>query len=193
MFVTIGRGGRDVNATLSDMSMKTRRKLLTDSATLIAASSAAAVLAPAGAHAAAAGQDAAQAPSRLRHLSPAGLAPARGYSHVVDVSGGRTIFISGQVALDKSGAVVGGGDMRAQAKQVFENLKTALDAAGASFADVVKLGFYVTDASQVQQIRDVRDTYINTDAPPASTLVEVRRLVRQEFLIEVDAIANVAR
>jgi len=169
--------------------MKTRRKLLSDSATLIAASSAAAMLAPA---AAAEARQTVNTPSRLRHLSPDGLAPARGYSHVVDVTGGRTIFISGQVALDKSGAVVGGSDMRAQAKQVFENLKTALEAAGASFADVVKLNFYLTDASQVQAVRDVRDTYIKADTPPASTLVEVRRLVRQEFVIEVDAIANVA-
>ena len=171
------------------MSMKTRRKLLSDSATLIAASSAAAMLAPAAA--AEAGQADRKAP-RLRHLNPDGLSKARGYSHVVDVTGGRTIYISGQAAFDKSGGVVGAGDLQAQSKQVFENLKAALAAAGATFADVVKLNFYLTDVSQVQIVRDVRDTYINVDAPPASTLVEVRRLLRQELMLEVDAIANVS-
>ena len=78
-----------------------------------------------------------------------------------------------------------------QTRQVFENIRTALGEAGATFADVAKLTYYVLDASQVQVVRDVRDTFIDTGLPPASTLVEVRRLVREEFLIEVDAVANV--
>ncbi len=188
MVVTIGRGGWELNVRLTGMAMKTRRKLLSDSATLIAASSAAAMLT--ASKAAEAGQG--EKVPRVRFQNPDALAPARGYTHVVDVTGGRTIYLSGQVALDKSGAVVGAGDLRAQAKQVFENLKAALAAVNATFADVVKLNFYVTDASQVQIIREVRDSYVKTDAPPASTLVEVRRLVRQEFMIEVDAIANVS-
>jgi enamine deaminase RidA (YjgF/YER057c/UK114 family) len=159
------------------MAIKTRR-------TLLVAASAFVALLPGS-------RLRAQGP-RVRRLNPETLATPRGYSHVVDVTGGRTIYISGQVALDKGGAVVGAGDLHAQTKQVFENLKAALDAAGATFADVVKLNFYVTDASQVQIIRDVRDTYTKGDAAPASTLVEVRRLVRQEFQIEVDAIANVS-
>jgi enamine deaminase RidA (YjgF/YER057c/UK114 family) len=128
---------------------------------------------------------------RLRHLNPPTLATPRGYTHVVDVTGGRTIYVSGQVAIDRAGEIVGANDVRAQTQQVFQNLKAALDAAGAGFADVVKLGIYMLDASQVQVVRDVRDTFVDVKAPPASTLVEVRRLARPEFLIEIEAIANV--
>jgi reactive intermediate/imine deaminase len=117
-------------------------------------------------------------------------APA-GYSQVVEVRGGRTLYISGQIALDASGNVVGSGDFTAQAKQVFANLKTRLDEAGASFNDVVKLNFYLTDASSLQIVRDVRDTYVNRENPPASTLVVVKQLVRPDLLVEVDAIAVV--
>jgi enamine deaminase RidA (YjgF/YER057c/UK114 family) len=87
---------------------------------------------------------------------------------------------------------VGAGDLRAQTRQVFENVKAGLAAVGATFADVVKLTIYLTDASQVQIVRDMRDLYINTANPPASTLVEVRQLVNQAFLVEVDAIAHTA-
>src|SRR5215470_14660708 len=73
-------------------------------------------------------------------------APA-GYSHVVEVKGGRTLYIAGQIALDKEGNLVGRGDFRAQVKQVFENLKARLEEGGASFKDVVKLNYYLTDAS----------------------------------------------
>ena len=83
------------------------------------------------------------------------------------------------------------GNLKAQAQQVFENLKAVLEAAGATFADVVKFGIYMLDASQVQVVRDVRDTFIKADAPPASTLVEVRRLAREGLLLEIEAIAHV--
>lgn len=136
-------------------------------------------------------RDLAREPARAVHINPDTLPAPRGYSHVVAVSGGRTIYVSGQVPVDKTGAVVGAGDLTAQTRQVFENIKAALAAAGASFGDVVKLTFYVTDASQVQAVRDVRDRFIDAARPPASTLVEVRRLVRPEFLLEVDAIAHV--
>jgi enamine deaminase RidA (YjgF/YER057c/UK114 family) len=117
-------------------------------------------------------------------------APA-GYSQVVEVRGGRTLYISGQIALDASGNVVGSGDFTAQVKQVFANLKTRLDEAGAAFNDVVKLNFYLVDASSLQIVRDVRDTYVNRKNPPASTLVVVKQLVRPDLLVEVDAIAVV--
>jgi enamine deaminase RidA (YjgF/YER057c/UK114 family) len=112
-----------------------------------------------------------------------------GYSQVVEVRGGRTLYISGQVALDASGNLVGSGDFAAQVKQVFANLEARLDEAGASFNDVVKLNFYLLDASMLQLIRDIRDTYVNRDHPPASTLVVVKELFRPDLLIEVDAIA----
>ena len=115
-------------------------------------------------------------------------APA-GYSQLVEVRGGRTLYISGQVALDSSGNVVGPGDFSAQVKQVFANLKARLDEAGASFNSVVKLNFYLLDADNLPIVRDVRDTYVNREQPPASTLVVVKQLFRPELLVEVDAIA----
>ena len=115
-------------------------------------------------------------------------APA-GYSQVVEVRGGRTLYISGQIAVDSSGNLVGSGDFNAQVKQVFANLKARLDEAGASFNDVVKLNFYLVDAANLQIVRDIRDTYVNREHPPASTLVVVRQLVRPDLLVEVDAIA----
>ena len=129
--------------------------------------------------------------AHLTHRNPDALAAPRGYTHVVSAVGARTVYVSGQVSLDRAGALVGKADLRAQAQQVFENIKVALTAAGASFTDVVKLTYYVLDASQVQVVREIRDAFVDASRPPASTLVEVRRLVREEFLIEVDAIASV--
>jgi enamine deaminase RidA (YjgF/YER057c/UK114 family) len=112
-----------------------------------------------------------------------------GYSHVVEVRGGRTIYIAGQIALDGEGKLVGPGDFRAQTVQVFENLKARLEEGGATFQDVVKLNYYLTDASDLPSLRDTRNRYLNTDNPPASTLVVVKQLFREEFLIEVEAVA----
>ncbi len=112
-----------------------------------------------------------------------------GYSHIVEVRGGRTLYIAGQLSLDQNGKLIGPGDFRTQVKQVFENLKTRLEEVGASFKDVVKLNYYLTDASDLQALRETRDSYVNTESPPASTLVVVKQLVREEFLIEIEAIA----
>jgi enamine deaminase RidA (YjgF/YER057c/UK114 family) len=112
-----------------------------------------------------------------------------GYSHVVEARGGRTIYVSGQVALDEKGELVGPRNFRAQTVQVFENLKARLAEAGATFRDVVKLNYYLTDASDLQGLRDTRNRYLNIENPPASTLVVVKQLFREEFLIEVEAIA----
>jgi len=116
----------------------------------------------------------------------------QGYSHVVEVRGGRTLYIAGQVALDKDGNLVGRGDFQAQVKQVFENLKARLAEGGASFKDVVKLNYYLTDASSLQALRDTRNSYVNTEHPPASTLVVVKQLAREEFLVEIEAVAVVS-
>jgi reactive intermediate/imine deaminase len=115
-----------------------------------------------------------------------------GYTHVVEVTAGRPVYIAGQVALDPSGAIVGPGDIRTQARQVFDNLRAALEAVGAGFDQVVKLTFYLVDATQLPIVREIRDQYVNTQQPPASTAVEVRRLVHDDVLIEVEAIAVVA-
>jgi enamine deaminase RidA (YjgF/YER057c/UK114 family) len=85
--------------------------------------------------------------------------------------------------------VVGPGDIRAQARQVFDNLQAALQSVGASFEQVVKLNYYLLDATQLAAVREVRDQYVNTARPPASTAVEVRRLALDDLLIEVEAVA----
>jgi enamine deaminase RidA (YjgF/YER057c/UK114 family) len=128
----------------------------------------------------------------LRFLDPPALPPAKGYTQVVEVPAGyRLAFLSGPVALDSSGALRPGADFRAQATQVFENLGAGLAAAGADFDDVVKLNFYILDARQIPVLREVRDRYVNLAAPPASTLVQVSRLFRDDILLEVEAIAAV--
>jgi enamine deaminase RidA (YjgF/YER057c/UK114 family) len=114
-----------------------------------------------------------------------------GYSHIVEVRGGRTLYIAGQLALDEDGNLVGAGDFRAQVEQVFANLNARLAEGNATFNDVVKLNYYLTDGSDLLPVREVRNRYINTEHPPASTLVVVKRLVREEYLIEVEAIAVV--
>ena len=113
----------------------------------------------------------------------------QGYSQVVEARGGRTLYVAGQIAVDKEGKLVGAGDFRAQVKQVFENLKARLEEGGASFKDVVKLNYYLTDVSDLQALRDTRNSYINSENPPASTLVVVKQLVREEYLLEIEAIA----
>jgi len=119
------------------------------------------------------------------------LPPSPGYSQAVEISRGRIIYIAGQVSLDRAGKLVGERDMRAQAEQAFQNLKAALEASGAKFENVVKLNYYFTDISQIPVVREVRDRFINTLNPPASTAVEVKRLVRPEWLIEIEAVAIV--
>jgi enamine deaminase RidA (YjgF/YER057c/UK114 family) len=121
--------------------------------------------------------------------NPPGLSTPRGYSHLVDVPAGRTLYIAGQVAFDVEGKVVGKGDIRAQTEQVFRNLKTALESAGSSFSDVVKLNWYVRDVSQLAIYREVREKYFGAGPFPASTLVEVKGLVIDDLLIEVEAVA----
>lgn len=124
------------------------------------------------------------------HQAPPGMAAGSGYSHAV-AGTGRLVTVAGQVAIDAEGNLVGPGDPGAQAEQVFENLRLALDAAGATFAHVIKLGFFVTDVGFLPAIREVRDRYIDTSRPPASTAVQVAALVRPEFLVEVEALALV--
>jgi 2-iminobutanoate/2-iminopropanoate deaminase len=113
------------------------------------------------------------------------------YSHTVVAEGGRMVFIAGQLSRNREGAVVGPGDMRAQIRQVCDNLRAALAAAGADVADLVKTTTYVTDIDEFFKHVDVRSEYFGAE-PPTSTTVEVRRLAAPEFLVEMDAIAVVA-
>ena len=110
------------------------------------------------------------------------------YSHVVSVEGGRLIFVAGQLARDRAGNVVGKGDMRAQIRQVGENVKAALAAAGATLADIVKTNTFVTDMDEYFRHVDVRMEYFGP-ALPTSTTVEVRRLAHPDFAVEIEAVA----
>lgn len=97
------------------------------------------------------------------------------------------MVISGQVAQDESGELVGSGDPAAQARQVFENIRRCLAEVGATFSDVVKLGFFVLDVAYLPAIREARDAVIDTSRPPASTAVQVSSLFAPGYLIEVEA------
>jgi enamine deaminase RidA (YjgF/YER057c/UK114 family) len=130
--------------------------------------------------------------TELTHIpAPDGVAPGNGYTNVVTGTG-RLVAVSGQVALAADGTVVGLGDPEAQARQVFENLRRCLAAAGASFADVIKLTYFLTDVAHLPVIRVVRDEFVDTAAPPASSAVQVAALFRPEFLLEIEAFAIVA-
>jgi reactive intermediate/imine deaminase len=130
----------------------------------------------------------AQAQPSVRRINPPTLYAPVGYTHAVSVSGGRTIYVSGEVPLDKDRKVVGAGDFSAQVRQVFENVKAVLAAADATMADVIKINVYLVDASQIAKFREVRDEYFKSD-PPASTAVEVRALLRPEVMVEMEVIA----
>jgi enamine deaminase RidA (YjgF/YER057c/UK114 family) len=130
-------------------------------------------------------------PVTSRLTAATGVAPGPGFPHAVTVAGPLT-FISGQVALDANGALVGPGDLAAQTRQALANVHAIIRALGADWPDVARLGWYVLDASAVQVVRDVRDEMIRPAlgdrANPASSLVQVAALVRPEFLVEVDAV-----
>jgi enamine deaminase RidA (YjgF/YER057c/UK114 family) len=130
-------------------------------------------------------------PTKIRFLKPDGLTKPPTYSQVVEVTApGRIIFIAGQVGVGPDGKLVGApGDFRAQAVQVFENLKAALAAVGAGFEHVVKLNNYLLDVAHQPILHDVRKSYLNMAAPPASTSVVIVRLMRAEALLEIEAVA----
>jgi len=116
--------------------------------------------------------------------------PAGDYSQGIMVRGGTLVVISGQVAWDATGNLVGKGDIRAQTKQVFENLKNMLASAGATFKDVIKLGIFLKNAEDFGLLREVRAQYLTPPYPP-TTLLIVKNLAREEWLLEIEAMAVV--
>jgi len=126
-------------------------------------------------------------------ITPDTMPKSVGYSQLACVTRGTVVFIAGQVALDKSGNVVGKDDCRAQLQQVFENLKAAVEAAGGKLHDLIKLNSYFLDLSHLPNFREIRDKYVNLENPPVSTAVQVPRLFRPEFLVEVEAVAVVRK
>jgi enamine deaminase RidA (YjgF/YER057c/UK114 family) len=128
-----------------------------------------------------------------QHLNPDGVSKPAGYTHVVSGQG-RLVYISGQVAVNSAGDVVGEGDLAAQANQVFANLKTCLASVNATFADVTKLTTFVVNYKPEDRaiVAAARTAHLPADNPPASTLVGVQALARPEFLIEIEATAVVS-
>lgn len=124
-------------------------------------------------------------------INPEGLSKSPAYSQAVSVGGGKTVYISGQVALDSAGEIVGKDDLSVQTEKVFENLKLVLEAVGATFNDIVKANYYVKNfqPEHLPIIREIRGRYLPKENPPASTLVGVQFLAEEDFLIEVEAVA----
>jgi enamine deaminase RidA (YjgF/YER057c/UK114 family) len=124
-------------------------------------------------------------------INPPTLCPTVGWTHVVTSTSGKTIYISGQVSVNARGEIVGKGDLRAQTVQTFENIKSALAAAGVNFSNVVKSNLYVVGLKpeHVPIIREVRGRYFDAKNPPASTLVGVQALVGADWLIEIEVVA----
>jgi len=131
-------------------------------------------------------------PDNIRFLNPEAIPKPVGYTHVVEITvPGRIVYISGQLGFGRDGRA---GDFRAQATQAFENLKAALAAIGAGFDNVVKLNNYIVDIHRNLPIyREVRDKYVNTATPPASTTVGVPALAREGALYEVEAVVMLPR
>ena len=129
--------------------------------------------------------------AKLEHPHPTGLFQNPAYSQVVAASGTRTIYISGQVALDEKGAIVGAGDLSAQTTQVMKNIGLALAAANATFSDVAKITTYVVNYRPEHRaiIAKARTPFFANMPPPANTLVGVSALAAPEWLIEIEAIA----
>jgi enamine deaminase RidA (YjgF/YER057c/UK114 family) len=128
---------------------------------------------------------------QTQFLNPPTLSPTFGWTHVVTATGGKTVYVSGQVSVNERGEVVGKGDLRAQTERTFKNLHLALAAVGASFQDVVKMNLFVVGLKpeHVPIIREVRSQYVHAEKPPASTLVGVSALVGGDWLIEIEVIA----
>jgi len=131
----------------------------------------------------------ARAQTPARYLNPPTLPPATGYTHVVVAPDGRTVYVAGQIALDSAGRLIGAGDFRAQAEQVYSNLRRALASVGGTLADLVKTTTFITDVAQVPVLREVRGRYLDAEHPPANSLIPVGTLARGELLIEIEAVA----
>jgi enamine deaminase RidA (YjgF/YER057c/UK114 family) len=128
-----------------------------------------------------------------RFHNPKTMHATRGYSHVVETtSPSRTVYLAGQLGRTADGKFAGApGDFRAQVVQAFENVKIALAAAGATFEHVVKVTSYFVDIAHLPIYLEVRDRYVDTGAPPASTAIQIAKLAHDGALFEIEAIAVV--
>ena len=127
------------------------------------------------------------------HLNPPDLFPSLqyGFSQIVTSQGGKTVYLSGQVAWDEQQQIAGEGDLQAQTWQTFKNMETALKAAGGTLADAVSLRIYIVEEymAESRAVSDALKTFFPTETPPATTWIGVRSLANKDFLIEIEAIA----
>ena len=127
--------------------------------------------------------------SLVKFHNPASVSIAKGYSHSVEIDLGncKMVIISGQIALDNKGNLIGKDNLAEQTEQVFTNIKNIVTESGGTMDDVIKIGIYMIDITQVQTMRDVRNKFFNQQKSPTSTLVQVSKLVRDDLLIEIEA------
>lgn len=133
--------------------------------------------------------------SSVKLINPVSVVAPKGYSHaaIIDLGTCQMIVISGQVPLDKNGNLTGPGNFGKQTEQVFLNIKNIISELGGTMDNIVKLGIFITDVSQIQTFRDIRDKFIDFKKPPASTLVQVSKLYRDDVLLEVEATAIIPK
>jgi enamine deaminase RidA (YjgF/YER057c/UK114 family) len=123
-------------------------------------------------------------------INPAGMAPPSGYSYAVKKSG-TPVFISGQVALDAEGKLVGEGDAAVQTEQVFTNLRTVVEACGGTMDDIVKITVFVTDPAYRPAVAAARQKHFKEGQYPASTYLVVSALAVPPLLVEIEAVAMI--
>jgi enamine deaminase RidA (YjgF/YER057c/UK114 family) len=178
-FVTLMKTGAPITTPNTINNTLTMRKLITILTILVAL----------------AFQTKAQTAPNVQLINPVTVATPRGYSHaaVIDLGNCKMVIMSGQVALDPKGNLVGANDIAKQTEQVFRNIKSIVEAAGGKMDHLVKLGYFSTDVSRISDVRTIRDQFINTKTPPASTLVQVNKLFREDVLIEIEATAIIPK
>lgn len=133
--------------------------------------------------------------SPVKLSNPSTVAAPKGYSHLAEIDLGacKMVIMSGQVAFDSEGRLVGPGDYEKQTEQIFLNIKHLVESAGGTMDNLVKIGVYMRHVSQIQAFRTARDKFVNTKTPPASTLVEVSKLFSDDVLIEIEATAVIPK
>ncbi|MGS2738384.1 RidA family protein [Sinomicrobium sp. M5D2P17] len=119
----------------------------------------------------------------------------RGYSHSVEIDMGtsKMVILSGQIAVDEEGKIVGTDNFEKQTDQVFRNIKSLVEKSGGTMDNLIKIDCYFTDISRLADFRKIRDRYINAETPPTSTAVEVTRLINGDLMIEIGAIAVIEK
>ena len=127
----------------------------------------------------------------IQHINPPGLSNSPAYTQVVTAKPGTIVWISGQVAQNSKGEVVGKGDLKAQVNQAWENVRLALAGSGATFQDIVKVTTYVVNykPSMRDDLRAARLHFMADAKPPAATLVGVQSLASEDWLVEIEVTA----